>query len=346
MSKAKLQSIIILLFFIIFSYFYMGEYLDYHKNNNNLNKKEIVIWKKISDFSLKNINKIQEISIFVTPDEKVIEKLIWKIDNAKKRIYIEIYMFTNKKIISSIIKAKERQVDIKIIMEKNPYKIPKINDKTYKKLIKKSIDVVWSKPSNYSLNHTKMILIDDEIILSTWNLTYSTFKYNKDLFLFMKDKLLLEKLEKIFSYDYNWIKSSQYLNNLVLSPDYSRKKLEKLINSSKNEIKMYFPYIKDVELEKLIIKKAKEKVNIEIIVWKDFFYKENNEINELEKSWIKISYLKKYKLHAKSILVDNKYLFVWSINFSLYSLDKNREIWVIVKDNKIINKFLQIFKDN
>jgi phosphatidylserine/phosphatidylglycerophosphate/cardiolipin synthase-like enzyme len=34
---------------------------------------------------------------------------------------------------------------------------------------------------------------------------------------------------------------------------------------------------------------------------------------------------------------------MWSINFSEYSLDKNREIWILIKEKKIISKFREIF---
>jgi phosphatidylserine/phosphatidylglycerophosphate/cardiolipin synthase-like enzyme len=36
--------------------------------------------------------------------------------------------------------------------------------------------------------------------------------------------------------------------------------------------------------------------------------------------------MKDPKIHAKSILFDEKYLYLGSINFSKYSLDSNREI--------------------
>jgi len=346
MSKIKIQSIIIVIFFIIFSYFNIGEFLDYQKNHENLKNTEINNKEKISNFSLEKINNIKDIQLKVTPNNGVLKKIISRINKAKIRIYIEVYMFTNKDIISSVLKAKKRWVDIKVILEKNPYKIPNINNKTYNVFIKNKIDVVWSNSKNYSLNHSKMILIDNKIILSTWNLTHSTFIKNKDLFLFINDEKLLTNLELIFINDFRWIKTWEYNSNLVLSPNYSRKKLETLILSSRKEIKMYFPYIKDTNLEDLIIKKAKENIQIEIIVWKDFFNKYKEIVNKFKNAWIKINYLKKYTLHSKAILVDNTFLFIWSINFSYYSLDKNREIWLILKNKRIIKDFLKIFNNN
>jgi phosphatidylserine/phosphatidylglycerophosphate/cardiolipin synthase-like enzyme len=51
-------------------------------------------------------------------------------------------------------------------------------------------------------------------------------------------------------------------------------------------------------------------------------------------------------MHAKAILIDNKYLFIWSINFSNYSIDKNREVWILINNSKIIKDFLNIYNQD
>jgi phosphatidylserine/phosphatidylglycerophosphate/cardiolipin synthase-like enzyme len=66
----------------------------------------------------------------------------------------------------------------------------------------------------------------------------------------------------------------------------------------------------------------------------------------VQNAWIEIIVLPKYKMHAKAILIDDKYLFIWSINFSDYSIDKNREVWILLKNTDIIDKFLDIFKQD
>jgi hypothetical protein len=44
---------------------------------------------------------------------------------------------------------------------------------------------------------------------------------------------------------------------LVISPNYSRIKIEKLLSSAKKEIKIYIPYLKDKRILDLLEKKAK-----------------------------------------------------------------------------------------
>jgi phosphatidylserine/phosphatidylglycerophosphate/cardiolipin synthase-like enzyme len=54
----------------------------------------------------------------------------------------------------------------------------------------------------------------------------------------------------------------------------------------------------------------------------------------------------KPEIHAKSILIDEKYLYIWSVNFSSYSMDQNREIWLILKNEDIIRQFITIFNND
>jgi len=94
----------------------------------------------------------------------------------------------------------------------------------------------------------------------------------------------------------------------------------------------------------LLIQKAEQNIDINIILADTAQEDNKNEIEKLKKLWVKIKLIKTPKIHAKAILVDKTYLFMWSENFSTYSLDKNREIWLIIKDKVNISKFIDIFK--
>jgi phosphatidylserine/phosphatidylglycerophosphate/cardiolipin synthase-like enzyme len=49
------------------------------------------------------------------------------------------------------------------------------------------------------------------------------------------------------------------------------------------------------------------------------------------------------KMHAKAVMVDKKYLYIWSSNFSTSSVDSNREMWLIFTNSDLIKKFLKVF---
>jgi reverse gyrase len=91
------------------------------------------------------------------------------------------------------------------------------------------------------------------------------FTKNRDFILFINDKIILEKMLQIFDFDFKKERKYVYDNNLVLSPFYSREKLEYLLKSAKNEIKIYFPYFVDEKIQSILEDKLNENIDIKII---------------------------------------------------------------------------------
>ncbi len=346
MIKRYFLIIFWVLFISIFSYFFWWEYHKFYENSKELQNQNKQVESNVQNFQLSDIRTLKNTSISHTPNPQVLTYILDKIDTAQNHVLIEVYILTEKQIKESLKKAQKRGVNVQVILEKNPYKATNINNKTFDFLKKNKINVVWSKWSNYSLNHSKLLLIDNEAIISTWNLSYSTFNFNRDFFIFTKDKKIVSVLEEIFQSDFKWIKQNIYDSNLILSPNYSRNKLHLLINNAQKDIKIYFQYFKDENLEKLLLKKAWEGVKISAIISESSWKNDINDIKRLQEGWIDIVPLQKIKMHAKMILVDNKYLYIWSINFSNYSLDFNREIGLLLKNQQIITKILDIFQQD
>ena len=70
-----------------------------------LNKENIVIDKSI-------------LSVYFSPTDSTIEKVIVPmIDNSRKYIYMPVFLITDKRLAAAIIKAKDRGVDVKIIVD-------------------------------------------------------------------------------------------------------------------------------------------------------------------------------------------------------------------------------------
>jgi len=246
----------------------------------------------------------------------------------------------------AIIRAHYRGVEVKVLLENNPYKAPYLNDSHYNDLDDAWVNVAWSDPLNYSLNHAKLLIIDEKAYVSTWNFSYSLFKHNRDLLVEINDNELLWILVQLFLWDFNHQNVGVYHENLVLSPDYSRTKMTKLINWAENNIDFYFPYIADEQFQNILFDLAESWIQIRWIVDKTF-YKENPDIiNLYSEKWIQLKQINSWKLHAKSIIVDEKVAYVGSINFSTYSFDENREVWVIIQNKNVINSLLKVFNSD
>lgn len=348
MKNIKLIWIVIFSFFISISWIlYLEYYLSFHnldyKKNWVESQKELI--KNINSFSLDSVKNIENIYIKNTPDLELLDDIVYEIDSAKSRVYLEVYILTEKNIQKALKRAYDRWLDVKIILEKNVYKAPYLNVKAYDNLSNYWINVVWSNWNNYSLNHTKMLIVDNMWVISTWNYSYSTFKTNREFFIFAEDERIIIKLLDIFNNDFLWNKKIIELNELVLSPYSSRVKFTKLINSAKENIRIYSQNFSDEDiLEKLIIA-DKKGVKVEII-FPDIKKIPSNidEIELLNENWIDTYIVNNPYIHAKSIIVDNNYMYLWSINFSDYSIDKNREVWLIIKNTNLIENIVKIFE--
>lgn len=142
---------------------------------------------------------------------------------------------------------------MKVLLEKNVYLAGNLNTKMFEDLKKNGIEIAYSNAKNYSLNHTKMMIIDDEVMISTGNYSYSSFKYNREFFLFFKDQNYLQLFEQIFHSDFAGIKKDFSQSNLVLSPYSSRNKLEYLIKNAKKSIQIYAHNISDMSILELLV---------------------------------------------------------------------------------------------
>ena len=341
--KKFLPSLLILLFIGVFWYFFWDEYKEFQQKAEQVRNQQIQITQEIQAFSVENIRTLENVEFYHTPYKSLLDDLVNRINTANERVYIEVYIFTEKRIKAAIKTAHARWVDVKVILEKNPYLAPRLNDNVFHELKQAGIDIVWSDSSDYALNHTKLIIIDDEVVISTGNISYSTFAYNKDFFIITDDQSIRENMLFLFENDAEGQKISPYEDNLVLSPAYSRAKFKTLFTSAESSIQMYFQYFQDDGLAAEFIQKAQDGIRVEAIVSESYAEDHPDEIQDFIDQWIDIRYMKKPKMHAKAILIDGKYLFIWSINFSSYSLDANREVGILLNNPEIISKFQSVW---
>jgi cardiolipin synthase A/B len=341
-----ITSLFFLLFFLIFSYFEWEEYYHFHNDKKAALSFQENNIEKLNNFSIEDIQDIKDITLYRTPNIDLLEQIVAEIDNAKDRVYLETYILTEKKIFKALKNAKNRWLDVKVLLEKNPYKAYNINNKGQENLELSHIKVQWSDTQDYSLNHSKFLIIDDAFYISTGNYSYSTFKYNRDFFMYSKNTELLDIIVRIFNNDFIWNKKQFYHPNIVLSPFNSRYIFETYFESAEKSIDMYFQYFKDDDLVDLLIEKQKLWIQITAIIPKTALNNNIETLNKMQQNWIILHVMSKNKMHAKAILIDKTYLFIGSINFSSYSLDQNRELWLLFNNNKTIKEFIQYFQDD
>ena len=135
------------------------------------------------------------VSIYFSPKSNTYENGIQElIKNAKQYIYIPIFYLTHKGLAQDLIKAKQRGVEIKIILDAtaagNKYSVHRL-------LREKGIDV---KVENFGGKmHIKSIIVDDKYIVSgSMNLTKSGNSKNDENTIIIKNSDLAQQYKKYF----------------------------------------------------------------------------------------------------------------------------------------------------
>lgn len=307
------------LFFALFSC--SSEYSEhYYSQRENIQQNPI----GFGDFT----NSWEIISFPNINEERL---LLQKIKNAKEKIFIEIYTFTKiENLYNALLEAKNRWVDVRILLEWAPYGTPTINRNAYNFFKKNNIKVWYTDNNRYTFTHAKFWIIDDEYGISTGNWTKSFFSKNREYIYFGKDLITKNFLEKIFLRDFvhQWFEQkSEIPDQIVISPLNSREKIENFITAAQNEI---FLYVQTISDEKILAKILEIQKN-----WKNIFIctadnKTNREVSgRFPQIW---KFGKKPYLHAKIMLADSEKIFLWSQNFTTNSLENNREMGIILQN--------------
>lgn len=280
--------------------------------------------------------------LYTLPDKSVRDSLIQEIQKAQKRIWIEIYLWTDAQILDAVLDAHKRGVDVRVLLESNVYSLPRANKKIYDALKKANIEVLYTDNYRYVFTHAKFFIVDDRYYISTGNFTRSFFEWNREFIYSDRDLPTLSFLEDVLlsDFQYNNVSSSKIPSHIVLSPINSRTQVQSLIQSAEHEIIIYNQTITDNQILDFLDKKNGENVAVSLCT-------ADNDSNSEKKSahLFRWEMLKKPYLHAKVMIIDKKTLFLWSQNFTSNALENNREVGIIIRNNSyFLEKILWIIQ--
>lgn len=125
-----------------------------------------------------------------------------RIRRAQKQIFIEVPYITDIGLIRSLIDAKKRGVDVKVI-------VPKVSNHLLTRL-QHAVTVKWMRYFDIdifiygkTLNHLKVYVIDEYVSLGSANATYRSMRRNKEFNLGTNDLQIVEAVKKmVFERDF------------------------------------------------------------------------------------------------------------------------------------------------
>jgi len=149
------------------------------------------------------------VEIYFSPKDKSSARIVQIINNAKHYVYMPAFLITHSKIASAMIDAKNRGVDVRVIIDANS--VTTRNSKHT--LLRKS--GIPLKTENYAGKlHSKMIVIDDEyLITGSMNFSNSGENKNDENLLIIKDSKIAKLHKDFFLYLWTLIPNKYLTKN-------------------------------------------------------------------------------------------------------------------------------------
>ena len=137
--------------------------------------------------------------VYFSPNGGCQEAVIREISKAQQSIDLAMYSITSREIAQALVKAKEREIKIRVVLDRSQTK--EYYSKS-KYLINKGLDVKFKLGPG--LMHDKFAVIDGKVLLTgSFNWTASAEKKNAENLLVITDKEIAEKFAKQFKHLWN-----------------------------------------------------------------------------------------------------------------------------------------------
>lgn len=315
-------------------------------------KDNSVIKKTIKTENLKYATKdvkliLSDFTVKLKPDRKcstdLCREILNNINNAQKSIDMAIYGYSSIPDLEVALKnAKKRGVKIRMVYDSdnngnNIYE----NTSFLANLIGASKSDIDSKNARY-LMHNKFFVFDNKIVITgSANLSHTDMSgYNANALLVINS----EEIAKLYKREFEQMYNGRFHNdkisynrgeNIYFSPQDKTitNGVLPLIRNSKHCI--YIPAFIIIErqiIEELISAKRRG-VDVKIIADALNASNKNSKISEFRNAGVPVK-IENYagKLHSKTMIIDDKYLILGSMNFSYSGENRNDENLIILEN--------------
>lgn len=142
-------------------------------------------------------------SVCFTPGQNCENQIVSEIGKAKQSILVQAYSFTSAPILKALVEAKNRGIDVKVILDKSQYK--KARDSSARFLNNNGIPVwVDAKPA---IAHNKVMIIDNRtVVTGSFNFTKAAQYKNAENLLIISDA----NLAKIYAQNWQYRQAASW----------------------------------------------------------------------------------------------------------------------------------------
>jgi cardiolipin synthase A/B len=252
------------------------------------------------------------------------------IDSAQSSLDVHMYLFTVKPLADRIVAAKQRGVDVRVILDPGSP-----GNAAVEPILMSGGVTVRQATTLYTFSHAKYLIVDRKTaMIMSMNFNVDAMSSERNYGVIDKDPEDVSDLIAIFEMD--WAAAGGQppkpanldCTRLLVSPDNSKLRLLEHIASAKQTLDVELMYLSETNVRNAIGTAKMRGVDVRVILEDPT----DSSVTYLTGLGIPVKFPPpSIYLHAKLIIADG-IAFVGSVNMSQTSLTKNREVGVLVTD--------------
>lgn len=267
-------------------------------------------------------------SQFLVEPDRGVRPLVRLLDHAQSRIFVETYILSDRRVVRALERASAQGVAVYVLLERSPFGLGDQPVRMADQLRAAGIFVRWASGSFY-LMHAKFMVIDDRVsVVSTANFSRAGFTVDRDFIAVVTTPVVVHEVSDLFRADWDRLPFRLHDVNVPVSPAGSRRMIEALLQSAHVSADIFAEEVHDIHIEQLLIGMAKHGLRVRVLLPKGA---SPPDVSRLELGGVRVREPVRPYIHAKVIVVDGREAFVGSENLSSTSLDRNREVGILIR---------------
>ena len=287
-------------------------------------------------------------SLIVLPDDSA-KPLVDAINGAKRTIQIRMFLFTDPTMLQTVLAAKKRGVDVRVMLNPARRDGTSDNGETRDTLAAAKIEVHDSNPE-FALTHQKSMVIDEKTgFVESLNWETRDLTETRDYAVVTEHGR--EVKEMIACFDADWAREKfvpHGESQLIWCPNNGRERIAEFIESAKHTLWLQNERYQDTVIIERLVRAARRGVKIHILarpphtLKKDKLVEGVGGLRIMHDVGAKVHTLKGLKLHAKMIVADHKRAVVGSINLAPGSFDARRELAIETDAHHVVSRLSEV----
>ncbi|TLD46529.1 MAG: putative cardiolipin synthase YwiE [Accumulibacter sp.] len=279
----------------------------------------------------------RKISLIVQPGDSFFP-IVRAIDRAERSINLTVFRMDDPIIQRALIEARQRGVRIRVLISSSARGWQERNRKLLKDANEAGIDTREpagdSKRARY---HYKVMTVDEaEAFVFTFNPTRDNLHYARDFGVEVYSPPIAAEINRLF--DADWADqpfTPDRDSPLLVSPFNSRQKMETLLAGARTLIQIADAKLSDPAMLRLLMKKARSGIRVRVLG-------DESQRSTLP-AGVEFRAVPRYRLHAKCSIIDGTTAVIGSMNLRTESLDRRRELSIMVDDAELLQALGAVF---